>query len=497
MQKPWDSFSCRIFAGFPAQLAAEDIDPQSIFSSLPFDEAYLRDPRNSLAWQEYLDLLAALAAACGGPDGLEDFSARAFSHVANTQLIHVYGLAVSPLQLYRIIFAWAPGGPQGLRREVRELDDQRIEISFEVQPPLLDSSLLWRNFAGIARGLPTLLGLPQAIVDVHQIDAGRATLVVRPPPSASLWSRVRRTLAVFRASRTAIDELIEQQIELRSGYDALQRANREISEHAEQLELEMKRREKIEQELLHAQKMEVVGQLAGGIAHDFNNLLTVILGYTEHMSEELAKDDPLREDLDEIRHAAEQSAELTHQLLAFSRRHVIEPRLLDLNLVVAQTHRMLGRVLDERVELRIQLASASCDVWADLSQLEQVLLNLCLNARDAIAVAGTLTIETGDLYLEAAADVPRPGPHVFLRVSDDGCGMDATTLARVFEPFYTTKAEGQGTGLGLSTVYGIVAQHEGVIRIQSAVGEGTHISVYLPRADGCPSEEPAALALAL
>jgi PAS domain S-box-containing protein len=250
--------------------------------------------------------------------------------------------------------------------------------------------------------------------------------------------------------------------------------------------LEITHAKELADQLRQAQKMESVGQLAGGIAHDYNNMLSVILGHTELALARTTPGDPLRDDLEAIQRAAERSALLTSQLLAFARRQTVAPRLLDLNQVVAGLLDMLSRMIDEDIDLRWHPAPATCPVTIDPSQLDQILTNLAVNARDAIGGVGKLTIETALVevdasYVERHAEAV-PGPHVMLVVSDDGSGMDSTTLARIFDPFFTTKPRGKGTGLGLATVYGIVKQNGGFINVYSEPGRGTTFRIYLPRA---------------
>jgi len=254
-----------------------------------------------------------------------------------------------------------------------------------------------------------------------------------------------------------------------------------------------------EEELRQSQKMEAIGRLAGGIAHDFNNLLSIILSYSAMMMEALSPEDPLRADAEQIAIAGQRARDLTRQLLAFSRRQMMRPEVLDLTEVVRGVEPMLRRVLGEDVELTISLAQPTPLIKADPGQLQQIIMNLVVNARDAMPEGGQLWIETADVMLDE--DRVRghvgahPGPHVCLTVSDTGVGLDEDTRARIFEPFFTTKPRGKGTGLGLSTVLGIVQQSGGHVTVDSTPNEGASFRVFLPhttesRSIPAPVREP-------
>jgi PAS domain S-box-containing protein len=240
-----------------------------------------------------------------------------------------------------------------------------------------------------------------------------------------------------------------------------------------------------EEQLRQSQKMEAIGRLAGGVAHDFNNLLSVILSYGEMMSSEIPKDDSLHGELTEIRKAAQRAADLTRQLLAFSRQQVLAPKVTDLNQTLGSMDKMLTRIIGEHIEVRTLQAQALGMVKVDPGQIEQVIMNLVVNARDAMPEGGTVTLETANIELDQSyADEHvgvTAGPHVMVAVTDTGVGMDKKTIGRIFEPFFTTKDTGKGTGLGLSTVFGIVKQSGGHIWVYSEVGVGTTFKIYFPR----------------
>jgi signal transduction histidine kinase/CheY-like chemotaxis protein len=287
-------------------------------------------------------------------------------------------------------------------------------------------------------------------------------------PSPTQMARANLALAREIAERRAAEEEVR-------------RINEDLEERVARRTAE---RVALEDQLLQSQKMEAVGRLAGGVAHDFNNLLTVILGYNEMLRDQLSRDATEMEYAEEVRRAAERASALTNQLLAFSRRQVAVPRVVDLNEIVQTIDKMLRRIIGEDIQLEIRLASELPSVRVDPSHIDQVIMNLAVNSRDAMPQGGKLTIETAELELNqeyAGQHIGvQAGHYVMLAVSDTGSGMDADTCARIFEPFFTTKEKGKGTGLGLSIVYGIVKQNGGDILVYSEPGRGTAFKVYLP-----------------
>jgi nitrogen-specific signal transduction histidine kinase/ActR/RegA family two-component response regulator len=247
-------------------------------------------------------------------------------------------------------------------------------------------------------------------------------------------------------------------------------------------------RERLEKQYRQSQKMESIGLLAGGIAHDFNNLLTVIKGYSGLLLSNVGNDDGMRKDIKRIKDAGDRAALLVRQLLTFSRKQMLTPAVLDLNAVIADIETLLRRLIGEDIALTTSLEPELGRAKADPGQIEQVIMNLAVNARDAMPRGGQLIIETKNVELDevyAQSHVAvQPGPHVMLAVRDTGCGMDAVTQGHLFEPFFTTKGPGNGTGLGLATVYGIVKQSGGHIQVYSVPGNGTTFKIYLPRVEG-------------
>jgi len=309
--------------------------------------------------------------------------------------------------------------------------------------------------------------MPWVVAHFVLLDSAAAVSV------SVLVGRVERALAEEKMAQAS---LVEERRELVA-------LNGLVSREMQELVAAEKAREALEDQLRQSQKMEAIGRLAGGVAHDFNNLLTAILGHAALALRGVDKPERLHRRLDEIQRAAQRAAALTQRLLAFSRKQVLQPRVISANEAVRDMEGMLRRLIGEDVELVVRLEASALTVHADPVQLQQVLMNLVVNARDAMPRGGRLTLETGSLDAEAPRPAGAPdGPLVVMEVSDTGVGIDAETMKRIFEPFFTTKPPGEGTGLGLATVYGIVTQSGGHVAVASQPGQGATFRVFLPEA---------------
>ncbi len=382
--------------------------------------------------------------------------------------------------------------------EALRVSEAKFGSAFQAHPsPLAIATLAEARWVDVNESLLRLFGM------------NRAETVGRTGKELGIWKRdeVReqmltqlRTGGVFRDVEA---EWLTRSAEVRTGLMSAEVMAFAGEPHFLLHFQDITERKQLEVRLQQAQKMEAVGRLAGGVAHDFNNVLTAIFGYVDLLRDEIPAGSTAQQDLAEVRKASERAASLTKQLLAFSRQQVLEPVVLQPNALVEDFEKMLRRLIGEDVELRLALAPDAGNVLADPGQLQQVLMNLVVNARDAMPTGGKLILETGnaelgDQYAELHQQVV-PGRYVMLAVSDTGAGMTPEIKARIFEPFFTTKEKGKGTGLGLSTVYGIIKQSGGYVWVYSEIGRGTAFKLYLPRVDApadalVPAREPASLA---
>jgi len=312
---------------------------------------------------------------------------------------------------------------------------------------------------------------------VHPDDREKVQRAAAEARHTGVWQSVEYRMRHRNGNWLILESMVSTIVDERGSVEKLIIVTRDITG-----------RKQLEEQFRQVQKMEAVGRLSGGVAHDFNNLLGVIIGYGEVIQEGLATTHPLRGSVDEILKAGHRAASLTRQLLAFSRQQVLDPRVLDLNAVVKDMEKMLKRLIGEGIELKTDLHPTLGCIKADESQIEQVIRNLVINARDAMPGGGNLTLATSNFYFYMDENFVRRYPFpvnvgncILLNVSDSGIGMDPSTKARIFEPFFTTKEKGKGTGLGLSMVYGIVKQSNGYIDVSSEVGIGTSFEIYLPK----------------
>lgn len=381
--------------------------------------------------------------------------------------------AVMADRLPEVRLMTALNGPRGLELACQEDPDV---ILLDIIMPGMDGYAVCRKLKADERlqMIPVLfLTALGAGLDcrIQALEVGADGFLSKPFDEIELVAQIRAMVKINAANRLRRMEK--------------ERLVAAVAERTRELEREMAEREHLQSQLNQAQKMESVGRLAGGVAHDFNNMLGAILGYTEMALERVDPAHPLHADLLQIRKAAERSADLTRQLLAFARKQTIMPKVLNLNETVGGMIKILRRLIGEEVELVWQPGAEIWPVRMDPSQIDQILANLCVNARDAIVGTGKIVIETGTVVFDQTHCAGHlefvPGDFVMLSVSDTGCGMDKAIQSKLFEPFFTTKEIGKGTGLGLATVYGIVKQNNGFIDVYSESGLGSAFKIYLPR----------------
>ncbi|HKW64170.1 MAG TPA: response regulator [Candidatus Acidoferrum sp.] len=365
--------------------------------------------------------------------------------------------------------------------------EKRFEDLFENTKDILFTLDLEGNLTSVNKAAEEIMGWPRNEALQKNIKS-----LVAPEHAALCDEMMRRIVSEEPLQHFEIALLRKDESKVLLETSARLIRSNGKSDSVQGIARDVTERRQLENMVRQSQKLEAIGRLSGGVAHDFNNLLCVINGHTELLTEALQPGDPGMRSVTQIRKAADSAAALTRQLLAFSRRQVFHPRVVDLNAIVTETERLLARLIDEHIEFYTALDPSLGRVTVDPIQVEQVIINLVLNARDAMPEGGKLTIETSNLDLEEdhqskLSQIPA-GKYVLLALTDTGHGMDEETQSRIFEPFYTTKEMGKGTGLGLATVYGIVKQSGGFIWVYSEEGRGTTFKVYLPRVDSSLSE---------
>lgn len=467
--------SCRTTAAIIRSLAARGLDPERMTDGLPFGIETLESDSARISWDDYLSVLENCSEILGGPDAFEEICSTFYPQ--NDGLLQMMASQVlSPRVIYEMGARWyGPSLYPCTRAHCEDLSDGRLRQTIEILPGHRDSDLFFRAMCGGMRTVPAMLGLPPAAVKMER--APRKGIYTITPPRVG---RVERLRNLWRRRREGVEgaeeELTIQFEELKKGYEQARNMSAELDAKTRRLLEEREERERVEQMLLQAQKLDAMGRLAGGIAHDFNNVLTAISGYAELSLDQLEDDHPVHDDVEEIRAMAERGAALVKQILAFSRRQEVAPQPLELNGLTLRMESLLGRLLPESVDLEIVPSAEPLVVTADPGQLEQIVVNLVVNGRDAMPGGGPIRLELSEWVAEDRARFAR------LVVKDTGRGMDLATRLRAFEPFFTTKARGKGTGLGLSTVHGIVRQSGGRIDLVSEVGQGTRVTIDWPLA---------------
>jgi signal transduction histidine kinase/ActR/RegA family two-component response regulator len=445
----------------------------------------LLDPSSRISWDDFTRVLENAARLLGGPEVLEQVACRYYSRSGS--ILGVVAAGVFDVRpLYHMGARWyGPSLYACTRATCVDLPDGRIRQTIEILPDYRDSKLFFHGMRGALRTGPLLLGQPLAEVEM-EVSPRRGVYLISPPPALSLWHRLRRILS----RRSVLDtELALYNDEVRRTHEQARSAHERLDTERQRLEEVQRERERALDLLQQAQRVDAMGRLAGGIAHDMNNVLTAIGGYAELALERVGRADPIAADLEEIRHVSERGAGLVKQILAFERHQSRAARPLELTSVLLGMQSMLSRLLPERVELAVLPAEAPVLVLASPVQIEQIIVNLVVNARDAGAGHIAVELRTAEPPARSPA-AAAAGGLALIEVRDDGRGMDRETLARAFDPFFTTRGDEGGTGLGLATVREIAERCGGSVHIESEPGHGTRVVVQLPQLAEAAADEP-------
>ncbi|MEE2663844.1 MAG: ATP-binding protein [Myxococcota bacterium] len=482
--------SCRLIEPVILELERRGVDIDELSSGLAFPVAHLRDGSRWIDWATVCEMARRVETIVPRDEayavGLRTLDTPAYRYV---------GTALRTFLNVKRAYSWSyrPTGVMSrfytcLTTDVREVAPRVLEIDVRMKPGYPVCPFFQEVVRGHIAAVSIIMGRGAPTVTCEELpDGTRYTAELPAGPDRGWW--LRRLLSLPRTTLSAAEGLLESQGAEQQRLRELEAEVRRRTEVEIRLRTQIRERERaesaradLERQLQQARRLESLGLLAGGVAHDFNNLLVVILG---HADLALTRDTEMAADsVAQIIKAAEKATDITRQLLAFGRRQVLQPVALDLAEVVADMNGLLRQLFDESVDFTVHAGSKLGAVRADAAQLEQVLMNLCVNARDAMPEGGQLSIELQEVKIDvdtAKVDTwARPGRFVLLRVSDTGVGIDSENLERIFDPFFSTKSQGANSGLGLSVVIGIVSQHQGFLQVESEVGKGTSIKVYLP-----------------
>ncbi len=482
--------SCRTCGPLIEALQSAGLPLDAAVKNLSLAPETISQPARRIRWHEYLTVLENVADALGGADALEETAVSFYARVGGVPGV-VSSRFSDARPLYHEGARWYTTLYSVTRATSEDLPDGRVLQTIEILPGHDASELFFRCVRGGLRAAPLTLGQQEARVEM-EISGQRATYVITPPPALPLWGRLRRALRRRRDLEQAERERAEREFQLQKeevlgGWASVERTQADLDVKTRELEAEQLQRRQAEQLMLvlQANKLATIGELSGGIAHDFNNILTTILGYVDVALDRVDEADRLRPELDEIRAIGERGAGLVEQLLSVGRPQPVLRRRISLSEVVREKEALLRRLLPAGVRLSVLAAPEPLEIVADPVQVEQIVLNLAINARDAMPDGGRLDIEmrrSTPAQAGAGPGAPSAG-YARLEVRDTGRGMDEATRSNVFEPYFTTKPAGRGSGLGLASVHSIVTSANGTIQLHSEPGQGTRVVLHFPLAE--------------